>query len=71
MFIAKGFYFTYTATAIFSSDKGLRKNHGVLMLFLGVRIPPESFAGLHNQGNRILVLFDEASAIDDVIWGSN
>ncbi|WP_343094859.1 terminase, partial [Veillonella parvula] len=29
---------------------------------------PESFAGLHNQGNRILVLFDEASAIDDVIW---
>lgn len=28
----------------------------------------EAFAGLHNQGKRIFVLFDEASAIDDVIW---
>lgn len=28
----------------------------------------ESFAGLHNQGKRILVIFDEASAVDDVIW---
>ena len=29
---------------------------------------PESFAGLHNQGSRILVIFDEASAISDTIW---
>jgi len=28
----------------------------------------EAFAGLHNQGKRILVVFDEASAIDDKIW---
>ena len=28
----------------------------------------EAFAGLHNQGNRIVVIFDEASAIDDTIW---
>jgi len=28
----------------------------------------ESFAGLHNQGRRILVIFDEASAIVDSIW---
>ena len=28
----------------------------------------EAFAGLHNQGRRILVLFDEASAIPDTIW---
>jgi hypothetical protein len=27
----------------------------------------EAFAGLHNQGSRILLLFDEASAIDDII----
>ena len=27
-----------------------------------------SFAGLHNLGRRILVLFDEASEIDDEIW---
>jgi len=28
----------------------------------------EAFAGLHNQGRRILVIFDEASAIPDAIW---
>lgn len=27
----------------------------------------EAFAGLHNQGNSILLVFDEASAIDDRI----
>jgi len=29
---------------------------------------PEAFAGLHNQGRRIILIFDEASAIEDVIW---
>lgn len=29
---------------------------------------PEAFAGLHNFGRRILVVFDEASAIPDTIW---
>ena len=29
---------------------------------------PESFSGLHNKGKRILVVFDEASAIHDLIW---
>lgn len=29
---------------------------------------PEAFAGLHNQGSRILVIFDEASQVADVIW---
>ena len=28
----------------------------------------EAFAGLHNQGGRLLVVFDEASAIADPIW---
>ena len=28
----------------------------------------EAFAGMHNQGKRIVVIFDEASAIDDTIW---
>ena len=28
----------------------------------------EAFAGLHNKGKRILLIFDEASAIPDVIW---
>ena len=29
---------------------------------------PQAFAGLHNQGSRIIIVFDEASTIDDVIW---
>lgn len=28
----------------------------------------EAFAGLHNKGKRILLIFDEASAISDKIW---
>lgn len=28
----------------------------------------ESFAGLHNAGRRIVLIFDEASAIDDKVW---
>jgi hypothetical protein len=28
----------------------------------------EAFAGLHNKGRRILLLYDEASAIPDLIW---
>lgn len=28
----------------------------------------EPFAGLHNQGKRIVIVFDEASSIDDLIW---
>ena len=28
----------------------------------------EAFAGLHNQGSRLLLVFDEASAIADPIW---
>lgn len=28
----------------------------------------EAFAGLHNKGKRILVVYDEASAIPDIIW---
>lgn len=33
-------------------------------------ITPEAFQGLHNKGKRLIVVFDEASAIDDVIWDS-
>lgn len=28
----------------------------------------EAFAGLHNYRKRIIIIFDEASAIDDIIW---
>ena len=58
MFIAKDL-FTYTATAIFSSDKNYEKTWRIDAIPWS-KNSPESFAGLHNQGNRILVLFDEA-----------
>lgn len=29
---------------------------------------PEAFSGMHNQGKRIIIIFDEASAIHDTIW---
>ena len=66
MFIAKEL-FTYTATAIFSIDKDHEKVWRI------DAIPwsdtnPEAFAGLHNAGKRILIVFDEASAISDKIW---
>jgi hypothetical protein len=28
----------------------------------------EAFAGLHNKGRRVILIFDEASAISDKIW---
>lgn len=28
----------------------------------------EGFAGLHNKGKRIVVIYDEASSIDDLVW---
>lgn len=59
--------FVYTATSYYSSDRDHEKTWRI------DAIPwsdsnPESFAGLHNQSKRILLIFDEASAISDVIW---
>lgn len=58
-------WFTCTATALYhpSFEKNWRVD----------AIPwsesnTEAFAGLHNKGNRIIVWFDEASAIHDRIW---
>lgn len=31
---------------------------------------PESFQGLHNLGRRLIVIFDEASGVDDKIWNT-
>ena len=38
------------------------------MSSLGASICWEAFAGLHNAGRRILIIFDEASAIDPIIF---
>ena len=60
-------WFTFTATAIFSADPG----HEKTWRFDAVpwtEHRSEAFAGLHNEGGRIVLIFDEASAITDKIW---
>jgi hypothetical protein len=59
--------FTLTATAIFSNDSAHERTWRIDMVPWSER-NTEAFAGLHNKGRRILVIFDEASAIPDVIW---
>jgi hypothetical protein len=59
--------FEMTATAIFSVDREHEKTWRVDMVPWSER-NPEAFAGLHNKGKRILIIFDEASFIADVIW---
>lgn len=66
LFIARHL-FKFTATAIFSSDPEHEKTWRIDMVPWSER-NTEAFAGLHNQGRRILIIFDEASAIPDVIW---
>jgi hypothetical protein len=66
LFIAKH-WFTLTATAIYSSDKKHEKTWRIDIIPWSEN-KTESFAGLHNKGKRILVIFDEASAIPNIIW---
>jgi len=60
-------WFTQTATAIFSNDPRHRDTWRVDFIPWNEK-NPEAFAGLHNEGKRILVVFDEASQIADIIW---
>ncbi len=60
-------YFKMTATALFSMDPEHERTWRIDMVPWSER-NTEAFAGLHNQGKRILIVFDEASAIPDVIW---
>lgn len=59
--------FKYTATALFSVDPAHEKTWRVDCIPWSEH-NPEAFAGLHNHGKRIIVLFDEASNIADSIW---
>ena len=59
--------FEFTATSIFATDPDHSKTWRIDAIpWSGNNT--EAFAGLHNQGKRIVLLFDEASAIDDKIW---
>lgn len=59
--------FTFAATAIFSSDPTREKTWRIDMIPWSL-VNTEAFAGLHNQGKRIILIYDEASAIPDAIW---
>lgn len=60
-------WFTLTATSLFSADRKHEKTWRIDMVPWSEN-NTESFAGLHNAGKRILLVFDEGSAIPDVIW---
>jgi hypothetical protein len=66
LFIARHL-FKYTATALFSVDEEKAKEWRMDIVPWSER-NTEAFAGLHNAGGRIVILFDEASAIPDIIW---
>lgn len=66
LFVARDM-FRYTATSIFSVQQGYERTWRIDAIPWS-KDNPESFAGLHNQGKRILIIFDEASAIYDAIW---
>lgn len=67
LFIARQL-FTLTATAIYIAGDKEREKTWRIDQIPWSKERSEAFAGLHNQGKRLLVIFDEASAIDDVIW---
>jgi hypothetical protein len=60
-------WFEFTATCIFSKDPA-HSNEWRMDRVTWNKARPEAFAGLHNAGKRLLVIFDEASQIDDTIW---
>jgi hypothetical protein len=60
-------HFTLTATGLFSKDPDRERTWRIDMIPWSEK-NPAAFAGLHNQGKRILLIFDEGSEIPDVIW---
>ena len=65
-FIARH-WFELAATSISHKEKGHAPTWRVDSISWS-KNNTEAFAGMHNQGKRITVIFDEASAIDDAIW---
>jgi hypothetical protein len=59
--------FTLEATRLFSIEKRRENTWRVDMVPWSER-NPEAFAGLHNQGRRCFVIYDEASSIPDLIY---
>jgi hypothetical protein len=60
-------WFHVYATAIFTTDKKHEKTWRADFVPWS-KNNTEAFAGLHNKKKRIILIFDEASAIDDKVW---
>lgn len=60
-------WFQATATSIYRNDPDYRETWKADALTWSEN-NTEAFAGLHNEGNRIVLIFDEASAIADKVW---
>jgi hypothetical protein len=60
-------WFEFTATALYARDEAHSKTWRIDMVPWSER-NTEAFAGLHNQGKRVVLIFDEASAIPKIIW---
>src|SRR5690606_25681226 len=60
-------WFKYEATCIHSAQPGHEKTWRVDMVAWN-KDNPDAFAGLHNEGKRILLVFDYSSAIHDRIY---
>ena len=60
-------HFTLTATGLFSKDPDRERTWRIDMIPWSEK-NPAAFAGLHNKGKRLLLVFDEASEIPDIIW---
>lgn len=60
-------HFELKATALLSKDPSRERTWRIDMIPWS-KTNPQAFAGLHNKGNRLLLIFDEASEIEDIIW---
>lgn len=60
-------WFVLTATSLYSAQEAHSKNWRLDAVPWSEH-NTEAFAGLHNEGKRTLVLFDEAAAIADTVW---
>ena len=59
--------FYLTATALLSKDPSRERTWRIDQVPWSEK-NPSAFAGLHNKGRRLLLIFDEASEIPDIIW---
>jgi hypothetical protein len=66
MYIGKDL-FRLTATSLFPADRSKLLTWRIDMIPWSEH-NSTAFQGLHNQGNRILIVFDEASEIPKIIW---